>query len=138
MLYISCLKLKNNVSYGFAFFSKINILKVTGPKSANFVIRRHARDLKMAITFIPLVPQKTVKYKSCSWNFYKSMTGLKNWYLATFEPWAIRIWALLSLLSTSSQNRDPFGPVNLKISIFWKKRKMVPHIIFGFYSRGVQ
>ena len=54
-LYISCLTLKNNVSYSFAFFSKIDILKVMGPKSANFDGRELARDLQMGVTSIPLV-----------------------------------------------------------------------------------
>ena len=47
----------------------------------DFDVGGPARYLKMAITFIPLVPQKTVKYKSCSYwcpeTFLKVWQGLK-------------------------------------------------------------
>ena len=80
-------------------------MKVRGPKSANFVVRRHARDLKMAITFIPLVPQKTVKYKSCSYwcpeTFIKVWQGLKIDILEFILKKLIFGWILDAILDFS-------------------------------------
>ena len=82
------------------FFQKSIFWKLRVQKARILSSGRHARDLKMAITFIPLVPQKTVKYKSCSYwwpeTFITVWQGLKidileviwceNDFLTFFDP----------------------------------------------------
>ena len=87
------------------FFQKSILSKLRVRKAPIFRIRGPVQDLKITITSIPLVPQKTVKYKSCSYwcpeTFIKVWQGLKIDILEFILKKLIFGWILDAILDFS-------------------------------------
>ena len=87
------------------FFQKSIFSDLRARNGRDFDVGGPERHLKMAITFIPLVPQKTVKYKSCSYwcpeTFIKVWQGLKIDILEFILKKLIFGWILDAILDFS-------------------------------------